>query len=73
MRGRDSYGIWDGQVHTAIFKMSKQQGPTVYHRELCSMSYGNLDGRGVWARMDTCISMEGLSAFALHLKLTQHC
>ena len=32
MWGRDSQGIWDGQVHTAIFKMSKQKGPTVYHR-----------------------------------------
>ena len=25
--------------------------------ELCSMLYGNLDGRGVWGRMDTCICM----------------
>jgi len=24
--------------------------------ELCSMSCGSLDGRGVWGRMDTCIS-----------------
>ena len=24
---------------------------------LCSMSCGNLDGRGVWGRMDTCICM----------------
>ena len=22
-------GVWDGHVHTAIFKMDKQQGPTV--------------------------------------------
>ena len=22
-------GVWDGCVHTAIFKMDKQQGPTV--------------------------------------------
>ena len=27
------------------------------HLELCSMSRGSLDGRGVWARMDTCIRM----------------
>ena len=25
--------------------------------ELCSMSCANLDGRGVWKRMDTCICM----------------
>ena len=39
-RGRDSYGVWDGHVHTAIFKMDN-------HRELCLMFCGSLDGRGV--------------------------
>ena len=39
-RGRDTYGVWDGHVHTPVFKM-------VNHRELCSMLRGNLDGRGV--------------------------
>ena len=28
-RGRDSQGVWDGQVHTAVFKMDKQQESTV--------------------------------------------
>ena len=23
-------GVWDGHVHTAIFKIDNQQGPTVY-------------------------------------------
>ena len=55
--GRDSQGVWDSQVHTAIFKMDNQQGPTVQRRELCSMLCGSLDGRGVWGRMDTCICM----------------
>ena len=27
--GRDSYGVWGGDVHTAIFKMDSQQGPPV--------------------------------------------
>ena len=40
--------------NTAIFKMNNQQGPAV-HRDLCSVLYGSLDGRGVWGRMDTCI------------------
>ena len=44
-------------VHTAIFKMDNQQGPTVQQRELCSMLCGSLDGRGVWGRMDTCVCM----------------
>ena len=43
---RDSEGVWDGHVHTAVFKMSNQQGPAVQHRELCSELRGSLDGRG---------------------------
>ena len=38
--------------------MDNQQGPVVYHMELCSMLCGSLDGRGVWERMDTCICMD---------------
>ena len=34
MKGRDTQGIWDQFLHTAIFKMDNQQGPTVQHREL---------------------------------------
>ena len=29
MGGRDSQGLWDRHVHTALFKMDNQQGPTV--------------------------------------------
>ena len=29
MEGKDSQGIWDGHVHTVIFKIDNQQGPTV--------------------------------------------
>ena len=35
--GKDSQGVWDGHVHTAIFKMDNPQGPTVQHKELFSM------------------------------------
>ena len=37
--------------------MDNQQGPTVWHRELCSMLSGSLDRRGAWGRTDTCICM----------------
>ena len=37
-------GVWDGHVHTAVFKTDNQQGPTVQHRELCSMLCGGWDG-----------------------------
>ena len=42
---------------TAVFKMDNQQGPTLQHKELCSMLCGRLNGRGVWGRMDTCAWM----------------
>ena len=38
-------GIWDRHVHSAILKMDNQQGPIVYHKELCSMLCGSLDGK----------------------------
>ena len=57
MGGRHSLGVQDGQVHTAIFEMDHQQGPTLSLMELYSMLHGSLDGRGVWGRMDTCICM----------------
>ena len=48
----DSYGVWDGRVHAAVFNMSNRQGPIVWHKELCSTLYGSLDGRGVLGRTD---------------------
>ena len=39
--------------------------------ELCSMSCGHQDGRGVWERMDTCTCMT--ESLCVHLKLSQHC
>ena len=58
MRGRDSQGIWDRHVHTAIFKIDNQEGPPVQHRELSSMLCGSLDDRGIWKRMDTYLFMD---------------
>ena len=31
---RDGLGVWDQQMQTIIYRMDKQQGPTVQHREL---------------------------------------
>ena len=31
--GRDKLGIWDEHKHTTMYKVGKQQGPTVQHRE----------------------------------------
>ena len=45
MAERYSQGVWNGYAHTALFKMKNQQGPTVQHKELCSVLYGSLDGK----------------------------
>ena len=55
--GRDSQGVWGGHGHPAGFNVENQQGPAVQLRELCSMSRGSLDGRGVWGGLDACIWM----------------
>ena len=47
----------DRRLNTVVFTTDNEQGPTVEHRELCSLSHGSLDGRGVWERMDICICM----------------
>ena len=39
--GRDKFGVWDLYIHTTIYKIDKQQRPTVQHRELYSVSYNN--------------------------------
>ena len=51
LRGRDSQGVWDGHVHTAIFEMDNQQGSIVLYMELCPIFCSNLDWRefgGEW-------------------------
>ena len=34
---RGGLGIWDYQIQTIIYRIDKQQGPTVYHIELQSI------------------------------------
>ena len=36
----DGVEVWDWQMQTTIYRMDKQQGPTVQHRELYSISCG---------------------------------
>ena len=56
MGGRYRCRIWEGHVHTDIFKMVNQE-PPVQPRELCSMLRGSLAGREVWGRMETGVCM----------------
>ena len=55
--GKDCWGVRNARVHIVMFKMYNQQGPTVYHMELCSVLRNSLDGREVWGRMVICICM----------------
>ena len=36
--GRDSWGIWEEHVHTAMFEMDNQQGTSLERMKLCSCS-----------------------------------
>ena len=48
--------------------MDNQQGPTIQHKELCSVLCGRVDGRGVWGRVDTLYVW--LSPFTVHSEST---
>ena len=38
-RGRENrLGVWDQQMQTGVYRMDKQQSPTVQHRELYSIT-----------------------------------
>ena len=39
--------VWECHVHTVIFKMDNQQGPTVEHKELCSKLCNNSNGKRI--------------------------
>lgn len=67
-REKDSWGLWEGHVHGAIFKTDNQQNPIVYHMELCSWLCASLDGRRIGGEW---IHVYGrLSCFSIHLKLS---
>ena len=36
-QGREGLGVWDQQMQTIIYRIDKQQGSTVQHRELYSI------------------------------------
>ena len=59
MAESDHQGVWDGQVHIAMFKMDNQQGLTVLHRVLLQLC-GSRDGRECgreWMHIYACIPL----------------
>ena len=37
VEGREKLGGWNGHIHTTIYKIGKQQGPTVEHRTILNI------------------------------------
>ena len=71
MGGRDSLGVWDGHVHTATFKMRKQQRPTDSTENSAQGSMAAWTG-AEFEREWICVCV-WLSSFAIYLKLSYHC
>ena len=46
-QGRGKLGVWDEYIHTTVYKMDNQQGPTVEHEELYSIFCNNLYGKRI--------------------------
>ena len=40
-------GVWDWHVHTAIFRIDNQQGPTIWYKKLCSILFNSLNGKRI--------------------------
>ena len=43
--GREGLRVWDYRMQTIVNRMDKQQGPIGQHRELCSISVINYNGK----------------------------
>ena len=55
---RDKLEVWDLQMHTTIYKIDKQQGFTLQHRELYLISYNKLQWKRIGKKnIDICIYM----------------
>ena len=39
--GRDKLGVWKWHIHTTIYKIDNQKGPTVLHKRLYSVFCNN--------------------------------
>ena len=38
----DELGVWGEQVHPTVYRIDRQQGLTIYHREVYSVSFDKL-------------------------------
>ena len=68
--GRDKVGFEDQQLHNTIYKINRQQGPTVWHRELYSVPCISIIAKSLKKNICICVL---LSHFIVYPKITQHC
>ena len=47
----DKLGDWAWHIHITIYKIGKQEGSTVWHRELYSISCNKLQWKIIWKRI----------------------
>ena len=43
-------------MQTSIYRVDEPQGPTVEHRDLCSISCDKPSWKRIWTRMDLCVT-----------------
>ena len=70
---RDKLGDWDWNILTSIYKTDNQQGPTVEHRELYSISCNNLSWKRIWQRIYIYTYTRNQITLLYTLKLTENC
>ena len=62
--GREGLGVWDEQMQPLVYRMDTQQGPTVEHRELYSISCDKPSWKRIWKKkVSICVQ---LNNFALY-------
>ena len=56
-KGKDGVGgiNLESGINAAVYKMDKQQWPTVQHREPYSIFCNNLYEKKIWKRLDICV------------------
>ena len=55
VRGRDKLRHWDEHIHTTIYKVDNQQGPTIQHRNYTQHSVMIYMGKESEKDIDICI------------------
>lgn len=67
---RDQAGVWDEPAHTLCIRQITRQGSAMWHWELYSVAYNNLQREMHLKKNEYICMCNGITYFAVHLKLT---